>query len=57
MKSVPISRKCPSELSSPVYFHVVLYEPQLRLAENGVIFNYWSDTPCGIVNVIYAYVT
>jgi hypothetical protein len=37
MKSVPISRKCPSELSTPAYVHAVPYVPQLSVAENGVI--------------------
>jgi hypothetical protein len=37
MKSEPISRKCPSELSTPVYVHAVPYEPQFSVAENGVI--------------------
>jgi hypothetical protein len=39
IKSVPISSKCPSELSKPVYFHVILYDPQLLVAEKGVILN------------------
>jgi hypothetical protein len=37
MKYVPISSKCPSELSIPIYAHAVPYEPQLTVAENGVI--------------------
>ena len=37
MRSVSATSECPSELSTPVYVHVVAYDPQLRLAENGVI--------------------
>ena len=37
MRSLTASSECPLELSTPAYFHVVAYEPQLRVAENGVI--------------------
>jgi GTP cyclohydrolase I len=37
MRSVAATSECPSELSTPVYVHVVAYVPQLRVAENGVI--------------------
>ena len=37
MRSLPATRKCPKELSTPEYFHLVAYVPQLRVAENGVI--------------------
>ena len=37
IKSVAATSECPSELSTPAYFHVVAYVPQLRVAENGVI--------------------
>jgi hypothetical protein len=37
IKSVAATSKCSSELSTPAYFHVVAYVPQLRVAENGVI--------------------
>ena len=57
MKSEPRSRKCPSELSTPVYFHVVPYEPQLIVAENGVIWNYYYDRPFVTINVVSDYVT
>ena len=39
MRSVPVPSECPSELSTPVYVHVVAYLPQLRVATNGVIGN------------------
>ena len=37
MRSVATTSKCPSELSTPAYVHVLAYVPQLRVAENGVI--------------------
>jgi hypothetical protein len=37
MRSVAATSECPSELSKPVYFHVLEYDPQLRVAKNGVI--------------------
>jgi hypothetical protein len=37
MRSLPATRECPSELSTPAYVHVVAYVPQLRVAEKGVI--------------------
>jgi hypothetical protein len=37
MRSVASFIKCPSELSTLVYVHVVAYDPQLIVAENGVI--------------------
>jgi hypothetical protein len=37
MRSIAATSKSPSELSTPVYVHVVAYDPQLRVAENGVI--------------------
>jgi predicted glutamine amidotransferase len=40
-----------------VYVQEVLYGPQLRVAENGVIENYKSDTRKGTEKVDYDYVT
>ena len=37
IRSVAATSECPSELSTPVYYHVLAYVPQLRVAENGVI--------------------
>ena len=37
MRSVSATSECPSELSTPVYIHVVAYVPQFRVAENAVI--------------------
>ena len=37
MRSVAKASGFPSELSTPVYVHVVVNVPQLRAAENGVI--------------------
>jgi hypothetical protein len=37
MKSVSMLSKWPSELSIPVYFHLLAYEPQLLIAEKGLI--------------------
>jgi hypothetical protein len=37
IRSVAATSECPSELSTPVYVHVVVYAPQFRVAENGVI--------------------
>jgi hypothetical protein len=54
MKSDVKSRKCPSELSTPVYVHLVYY-PQLEAAENGVILNYCYETPCVTVKVVFYY--
>jgi hypothetical protein len=51
MKSVVKSSKCPSELSTPVYVHL-LYYPQLEAAENGVILNYCNETPYVTVKVV-----
>jgi hypothetical protein len=36
---------------------VVVYGPQLRVAENGVIGNYKSDTPYVIEKVYFDYIT
>lgn len=47
----------PSVSLTPVYFHVVVYGPQLRVAENGVIGNYKSDTPYVIEKVYFDYIT
>jgi hypothetical protein len=57
MKSLAISSLYPSELSWPVYFHLVSYEPQLLVAENGVISNDCWDIPYVTVKVDYDYVT
>jgi hypothetical protein len=57
MKSVPISSKCPSELSTPVYVHVVPYEPHLSVAENGVISKFCKDKPYVTVKVFCDYDT
>ena len=37
IRSFASTSECSSELSTPVYVHVVAYDPQLRVAENGVI--------------------
>jgi hypothetical protein len=37
IKSVFATSACPSESSTPVYVHVLGYDPQLRVAENGDI--------------------
>jgi hypothetical protein len=34
----------PSVLLTPVYVHVLSYDPQFRVAENGVIARSLSDT-------------
>ena len=57
MRSVSATSECPSELSTPVYVHVVAYDPQLRLAENGVIGRFQSDTPCATVKADFDQVT
>jgi hypothetical protein len=51
MKSVPATRACPLESSTPLYVHVVVYEPQFRVAEKGVIGRFKSETPCAKVKV------
>lgn len=53
MKSVVKSSECPSELSKPIYFQFLPYEPQLEVAENGVILNYCNERPYVTVNTVY----
>ena len=37
IRSVAATSECPSELSTPVYFHVVENVPHFRVAEKAVI--------------------
>jgi hypothetical protein len=49
--------RLPSVLLTPVYVHVLAYDPQLRVAENSVIGRLLSDTPCATEKVEFNYVT
>jgi hypothetical protein len=53
MRSLVLTSKFPFELSTPEYVHVVEFEPQLRVAENGVIGIFISETLYAIEKVFY----
>jgi hypothetical protein len=53
MRSLVLTSEFPLELSTPVYVHVVANEPQLGIAENGVIGIFISETSYAIEKVVY----
>ena len=52
MRSIVEIRVCPSEFATPEYVQVLVYVPQLTVAEKGVIARYWSLTPYYMLNVV-----
>ena len=57
MRSVAWSRAFPSELLYPIYVQVLAYDPQFRVAENGVMEKNESDTRYAAEKIVFDWVT